>query len=379
MQWGHASFPGAGRLQNPATLHTLNAMRVTLREIADAAGLSVSTASRALNGHPAISVDTVAKVRRVAELLRYRRVRSHRRLDVTQAVAGKSVAMISLAMDPSLVALPVVAAAIKGVEAGLSEASACLRLAHVPDLKHVPRGLRPATLDGVILTGSRQGSHIAAARSSLIDQLRTLPTVWILGRPAGCWGDVVASDDYATGAMAAEHLVARGHRHLAFVNPKPDHLLFMRREDGFVARARRLGAEVRCFCEAPPGGWGLPLRPALNVETVQGLIDRLLAAEPQPTAVFAAADSVAAVVYRALAARRLRVGRDISVISGNNDHSLIAGLRPSLTTFDIHAEQIGRLAVRQLAMRLSASNASPDAELMIRPTLVEGESVAPAS
>ena len=71
----------------------------------------------------------------------------------------------------------------------------------------------------------------------------------------------------------ADYLVARGHRRLAFVNPKPDHVLFMRREDGFVARARRLGAEVQCFCEAPPGGWRLPLRPALDVETVQSLVD----------------------------------------------------------------------------------------------------------
>ena len=169
-------------------------MRVTLREIADAAGLSVSTASRALNGHPAISAGTVTRVRRVAELLRYRRVRSHRRLDITRAVAGKNVAVISLAMDPSLIALPVVTSAINGAEAGLSEAGAGLRLAHVPDLEQAPRGLHP-----------------------------------------------------------------------------------------------------------------------------------------------------------------------------------------SLTTFDIHAEQIGRLAVRQLAVRLSAPDAPPDAELMIRPTLVEGQSVATIS
>lgn len=350
-------------------------MRITLQEIADAAGLSVSTASRALNGHPAISAGTTAKVRRMAELLRYRRVRSHRRVDITQAVAGKSVAMISLAMDRALVALPVVASAISGAKAELAEAGVSVRLAHVPDLRRTPRGLQPGTLDGVILTGARQGNHFATARSGLVEQLQKLPTVWVLGRPAGCWGDVVASDDYATGAMAAEYLVARGHRHLAFVNPKPDHVLFMRREDGFVARAGRLGAAVRCFCESPPEGWSLPLRPAQDVRAVQGLVDRLLAARPRPTAVFAAADSVAVLVYRALAARRVRAGRDVSVISGNNDHGLIAGLHPSLTTFDVHAELIGRMSVRQLAMRLSAAGTAPDAELMIRPTLVEGQSV----
>ena len=352
-------------------------MRVTLREIAAAADLSISTASRALNGHPAISAETVAKVRRAAERLRYQRVRSYRRSDIALAMTRKSIAVISLGMDRSLIALPVVASAINGVEAGLSEAGASVQLAHVPDLEQVPRGLRLGVLDGVILSGPMQGRHMAAGHNKLLDPLRRLPTVWIVGRPAGCWGDAVASNDYVTGSMAAEYLVARGHRLLAFVNPKPDHLLFMRREDGFAARARRLGAEVQCFCEAPPGGWQLPLRPPLDVEAVESLVDRVLAAEPRPTAIFAAADSVATLVYRALAVREMRVGRDISVISGNNDYSLIAGLHPSLTTFDVHAEQIGRQAVRQLAMRLADPGARADTELMVQPTLVEGESVVP--
>jgi LacI family transcriptional regulator len=109
---------------------------------------------------------------------------------------------------------------------------------------------------------------------------------------------------------------------------------------------------------------------------VQTLIDELLAAQPRPTAIFAAADSVAVLVYRALAVRELRVGRDMSVISGNNDAPLIAGLHPHLTTFDVHAHEMGRLAVRQLAMRMSYPGQLPASELICDPTLVEGESVA---
>jgi len=351
-------------------------MRVTLREIADAAELSVSTASRALNGHPAISTATRDKVRRLAEQLRYRRVRSHRRLGAADGLARRNVAIVSLGMDRSLVALPVVAQALAGVEAALSEAGASVQLAHVPHLEQIPAGLQSRALDGAVLAGPMQGRQVAMAHSELVERLRRLPTVWILGRPAGCWGDAVVSNDYQTGAMAAEHLVARGHRRLAFVNPKPDHLLFVRREDWFTATARRMGAEVACFCETPPEGWHLPLEPPLHVETVQGLVDRLLAARPRPTAVFAAADSVATLVYRALAVRDLRPGSDLSVISANNDHSLIAGLHPDLTTFDIHAFQIGRLAVRQLAARIADPDAQPCTDLMIQSTLVEGRSVA---
>jgi LacI family transcriptional regulator len=279
-------------------------------------------------------------------------------------------------MDRSLVALPIIAAAIGGAEEALSEAGASVRLAHVPDPEDPPAGLLRQGLDGVILTGAMQGGLIGKARGSLIERLRGLPTVWLLGRPEGCWGDAVASNDYQTGTLAAEYLVGHGHRLLSFINPKPDHLLFRRREDGFVAAARRLGAEVRSFCESPASGWAVPLSAPRGVEMVQDLVDRLIATRPRPTAIFAAADSVAALVYRALAVRDIDVGGGISVISGNNDAPLIAGLHPRLTTFDVHAHDLGRLAIRQLAARMRGPGDLPDGELMVAPTLVEAESVA---
>jgi DNA-binding LacI/PurR family transcriptional regulator len=279
-------------------------------------------------------------------------------------------------MDRTLVGLPVIAAALNGAEAELAKAGAHVQLAHVPDLDFPPQALFAERLDGVILTGAMQGDTIHARESRLLDKLRACPTVWVVGKPKGCWGDAVIANDYQVGEFAAEYLADRGHRRAAFVNPKPDHLLFMRREDGFYAGARRRGLDAASFCEAPPGGWTLPLRPPLEVETVQTLVDRVLDSDPRPTAIFAAADSVATLVYRALAVRELRVGRDMSVISGNNDHALIAGLHPHLTTFDIHAEEIGRLAVRHLAARMSDATIRPDCELMLDAALVPGESVA---
>ena len=108
---------------------------------------------------------------------------------------------------------------------------------------------------------------------------------------------------------------------------------------------------------------------------VQELVDALLSAEAAAPAVFAAADTVATVVYRAAAVREVRVGRDISVISGNNDQALIASLYPSLTTLDIHAEQVGREAAMRLGQLLARGQNAIAAELLLEPTLVAGESV----
>ena len=193
------------------------------------------------------------------------------------------------------------------------------------------------------------------------------------------------ADDFALGSGAAEQLVASGHRQLAFLNPVPDNLLFARREDGFYSAARRLGAEVRSFCQSPPSGWPLPLQaPASRFDAVQSLIDQLLESTPRPTAVFAAADSVAALAYCILGMRGIRVGHDISVIAGNNTPGLLSIPLPHLATFDIHARKIGALAVRQLAMQIAEHsrmrNGASEAQqiscrVVVKPTFIPGESV----
>jgi LacI family transcriptional regulator len=362
-------------------------MRVTLQEVAAKAELSLSTTSRALNGHPAISDETTAKVRRIAGELRYRPVRSHRRAAASPngLLAGRDIAIVSLALDRSLFSMPVIDAAFHGAEDALLEAGARARIVHMPDLGHLPNDFRPDRLDGVILTGAMVNQFAQVCDTPAMKQLRKLPSVWLLGDPPGAWGDTVMTDDFALGTAAAEKLIGCGHRQLAFLNPVPDNLLFARREDGFYSAARRMGAEVQSYCQAPPTDSLLPLRaPASRFDAVQSLVDQLLESKPRPTAVFAAADSVAALAYCVLGMRGVRVGHDISVIAGNNTPGLLSIPLPHLATFDIHARKIGALGVRQLAIQIAEhsrvrSGASEvqqvSCRVVVRPTFIPGESV----
>ena len=354
-------------------------MKITLEMIAEAADASVSTVSRVFSGHPAISVRTAERDRHAARKLNFpMRDRTESR-DSDRVLENRTIAIVSLGMERSLLSLPAVSLAINGAEAELSQRGARVLLSHVPDLATSPQLLRTKDLAGIIVAGSSQGTVISAAKSELLNRLRQVPTVWLLGRPEGCWGDAVGSNDFLSGQMAADYLVAHGHRHLAFLNPKPDHLVFIRRGAGFRARAEALGAEVIMISQAPAGGWGLPDRAALTTDAVEPLVHKLLEMSPRPTAALAAADSVAAAVYRAFAENGIRVGADISLVSANNDEPLSAGLYPRLTTFDIHAEQIGRMAVMQLARRLVDPNFPVSSELLLVPTLVERDSVCDCS
>ncbi len=286
----------------------------------------------------------------------------------------KNVLLLMLGMDRSLVSLPVVASALHGVEKAIGEARANLMIVDLPAADRVPDILARKWVDGVILKGALQGDLAHRMNPELLLRLTTFPTVWVLGRPAGCSGDVVQVNDALVGQIAVEHLISRGHRRLAFVSPKPSHVTLMRRQASFTFAAEQAGAKVNSYL-GEERAWRLPSPAVDHVELVQGLVDKVLADQDASTAIFAPDDSVGAMVARALAARGLQPGREISLMSCNNDRALLMGVYPAITTIDVHAEAIGSRAVDQLAWRI-AHRDQPWFDAGIEPTLVEGASVA---
>ncbi|QDT46626.1 LacI family DNA-binding transcriptional regulator [Symmachiella dynata] len=356
---------------------------VTIRTVAEAANCAVSTVSRALRDDPAISEASKQRIREAAEALNYRRLRRPSVKDSTNGnghsrntLADKRLIVVTMGLDRSLTSLPVVNATLCGLEDALSGFGLRLQMTHVPDLEEIPDHLDSNELDGVFLIGPLQGRMLADSNCRLLREFRELPTVWLHGRPDGCdWGDSVGADDVLVGKMAADFLADHGHQCVAFVSPKPYQLLMLNRETGFLAQAHRRGLHVQRFVEPPTGGWTMPIKPPLTIETVQHLVDAVLATNPRPTAVFAACDGVATGIYGALTARGVQVGSEMSIIAGNNDWALISGLHPALTTFDIQAHEIGRLAVRQMESLLRTKEQLPNACLSIEPRFVRGESV----
>ena len=78
--------------------------------------VSISTVSRALRGHPAISPQTVAKVRAAADRLQYRPPRTKTRVPACRTLTSAKIGILSLRMERSLLAVPAVALAISGAE-----------------------------------------------------------------------------------------------------------------------------------------------------------------------------------------------------------------------------------------------------------------------
>ncbi len=345
-----------------------------MADVARLAGVSLGSVSRALRGSPGVAPELHRRVRDAVRRLGY--VPLRRRRAEAASLRGRTVAVLLLGMQDSLVRLPVVAAALQGAEAALGEAGARCLLANLPRPGPLPSSLERARIDGFVLKSAQQGDVLGRMDAALAERIRAVPSVWVLGRPGGAPGDAVGPAEESVGRLAAGALVRRGHRRLAFLNPKPDHALFVRRQASFTAHARRAGASVVPVLGAA-GRWTLPLGIVDGPRALGELLDRLLRMRRRPTGVFVPGDSIAAMLYRAMAERGLRPGRDLSVVSCNHETPLIAGLHPTPVTVDVHAERIGRRAVARLEERLRDPGAVYE-EIGIEPDLVEGGSVATA-
>lgn len=359
------------------SLIRMESPEVTIRDVAARAGVSPGTASRALRGHPQISEACIARVRDAAEALSYKPLRDRTGRRRRAPLAGKRIAIVMLGIDRTLASLPAVAESIHGAEEALAAAGAHPTLIDVPDPTDPPRALRRVRFDGILAKAALQGDIADAIGSKFRGVLESNAMVWMLGRPSGMSGDAVGPDDAAMGQIAAEALVAAGHTRLAVVNPKGDHQMFARRQQSFVAAAAEAGVIATCFAATRSRPRAFPLEPIMDVVQVQPLIDALLRERPTPTAIFCPADSIAALVYRALASRGVRPGEDIAVVSCNNERSLVAGLWPALTTIDAHLRRVGQLAVEQLTRRITGEFDGAAVNITVTPTLVPEASLAP--
>jgi DNA-binding LacI/PurR family transcriptional regulator len=354
--------------------------RTTITDVAKAAGVAIGTVSRVLNNHADVNADIREHVVTTARKLGYRRIRFRRKATTSGAASarGGTVGVVIFGMDDTLVQLPVVSSALQGIEQALSLEGRSLMLANIARGNRLPPFLEAGNVQGLILKGPNQGLLPLETENDLLRQLYRLPRVWLMGRLPNARGDHCNFDTEVAGRLAAEHLHAKGHRRVAFMNPKPGQTQFEKVKTAFVLACSRLGLAQSLLEVEPPQRLDWPLPSITRQDNVDQLVDEwaALPVQTRPTALFVPSDRTATQLYAALAARQLRPGRDVSIVSCNNEKSLLVHLHPALTTIDVHAELIGRRAVDLLLWRIAHPDDTVDSQVLIEPSLVEGNSVA---
>jgi LacI family transcriptional regulator len=193
----------------------------------------------------------------------------------------------------------------------------------------------------------------------------------------------VAPDSHGSGWLVAEYLWRRGHRRIAFVCTNSTHPQFIARQQGVEGYLRqrenydpalvnmrkperRVSGNGSVVPETTP--------PDLEHEVAQ-LFDR--PADRRPTAIVTANDWMTHGLYRALARRKLRIPRDVSVVGFDNMEPLCTMLTPPLTSFAVGFGAISQAATHDLLRAIDVPAYGRDASLrLIRGSIIERQSVA---
>jgi DNA-binding LacI/PurR family transcriptional regulator len=307
---------------------------VTMREVAEAAGVSIKTVSNVVNDYPFIKTATRDRVLRAIDALGYRPNLSARNLS-----RGRT-GLIALAL-PELdspyfaeMARLVIAAAAEHSWTVLIEQTDGLRSRELMALQ----GVRTHLVDGVIL------SPLALGPDEL-GETGTAPVVLLGERVSRIQLDHVAIDNVAASMEAVQHLAGSGRRRIAAVGAQA-------RESAQTAHQRLAGYRRALESAGQPYRPEL-VRPAPEWHRAAGAAAarELLRLSERPDAIFCFNDLLALGALRALYEARVDVPGEIAVVGFDDIEDGRFG-RPSLTTVAPDKPYIARTSIELLTTRL---------------------------
>lgn len=303
--------------------------RVTLKDVAMAAGVTASTVSKVVNNRSDVGAEVRQRVRETIRDLGFhpnsvaRGLRTQRS-DTLAIVTDDLEGIFTNAM-------------MRGVEDAASTAGFGVFLCNSygdPERERLQlQRLLDKQVDVLIfMSGNRVGRRPEPALS-----LHGTPFVYLYE-----YGDAevptVLPDDVGGAALAADHLLATGAKEIAFINGPPEWEATGDRMIGFSDRLAASGYALRPQCMASAERW--------SAEEGYRLTERLLRTHPEVDGLFCASDDLATGAIAAAHDRGVRIPHDVQIV-GFDDRSLAAHQRPPLTTVALPLHEMGRLAGEQ--------------------------------
>jgi LacI family transcriptional regulator len=330
--------------------------QVTLRMLAEQLGLHVSTVSRALHGKPGEgrrpgSSATIQRIRDLAEELGYQ-PNPH-----ATSLRTKRSNLIGV-LVPRLSDL-VLATVYEGIEEAASELGLSTFVTNTRDVPEVQRA-RTEMILGRRVDGMIFGD--AHTDSSFLDEVaaRGVPLI-LVSRRSGAHTSVTC-DDRLGGRLAAEHLLALGHRRLGVIAGEPYASTGMDRTAGFLEACAEAGVAVPAE---------RVVNSSFDASGGRSAAERILAGGGRPpTAIFAVNDYAAIGCMGALRDHGLSIGSDMAMV-GFNDTPLAAELPVPLTSVRSPVHEMGRRGVEILTRLVAGERAESE---VLTPVLISRES-----
>ncbi|GIF18425.1 LacI family transcriptional regulator [Actinoplanes tereljensis] len=303
--------------------------QVTLTDVAKRAGVSVATASKALNERPEVAPATRDRVRQAAEELAF-----HPNVLARGLISGntRTVGLLTDELSAARFAIPVLLGAENALGNEQMSVLLCDARGDAIRRRHYIRTLLARQVDGFIILGDSN-----QVRPSLSGEI-PVPVVY-----AYCESDdpsdlSVIADDAGGARLAAEHLVTLGRRKIAHITGDP----------GYRAARDRAAAMIEVLDAAGLPLVGEPLFGQWSQRWGRHATARLLATHPDVDAIFCGSDQIASGVTEALRDLGRTVPEDVAIVGYDNWEVLATECRPPLTTVDLNLEQLGTTAAQHL-------------------------------
>lgn len=324
------------------------ARRVSIRDVAREAGVSVTTVSHALNGKGRLNPETRRRVLEVAEQLGYRPNPAARSL--VSGRTGLIAAMASLPSDPRVEfsAFSYYSELIGGATAAAVDRDAALVVA--PPSSRGWFVWDRVALDGVIVIDPMVGDTALPVLRE-----RGIPFVTAGRDPGGHTRDaVVASDDRASTREVLDHLADRGATNVALVTIPPVISYIRDTVHAYEAwcgehgrRPRVVTADITDMVERPD-------------ETLAAMVDEALARPDAPDAIFAPIELVGVAIHGTLLARGHAVPGDLMLVTTHDAGTAAAA---HITTLEWDHRAMGRQAT-DLLLDLIDGRRGPPCEVL---------------
>ncbi len=302
--------------------------RATISDVASLAGVSIATASKALNGRQDVRDSTRQRVIAAAAELAFQPNALARGL-----LSGQTRTVGLLTSDSAgRFGIPVLLGAEDAFGAGEMAVLLCDARGDAIREQHHLRALLSRRVDGLIVVGESTDPRPSVSRDLPV------PVVYAYG-PSDDPSDVsFVPDDVGGAILAVRHLLALGRRRIAHVTGPV----------GYKAARDRAEGLDEALAEAGMARAGETLWGTWSQRWGRHAAEMLLRSEPELDAVFCGSDQIAAGFVEAARELGRRVPDDLAVVGYDNWEVLAAETRPPLTTVDPDLERLGRTAAQHL-------------------------------
>jgi LacI family transcriptional regulator len=326
---------------------TRNDAQTSLRDIADAAGVSTATVSRALNDRPDINDDTKRLVKQLAASLNYKPN------ILAQSLVNKSTHILGVII-PSL-ETTIFSTMLSGIQevaalAGYRVIICTSNESHETEIANI-QALMNDMIDGLLICHS---VHTNTYEHLRVHMGKRIPIVQFYRVSLELTIPKILADDERGGEQATEYLIRKGCRNIAMLLGPKELSISQARLKGYQKALQRhqikFNKKLLAYVD-------------FTLDSVLKALEQWLKLRPEIDAILSISDRSAAQIIHHLKAKKINVPRKIRVVGFGNEF-VAEMLDPKLTTFDTHTRVIGEEASRLIIEQIISGDRSISTKLV---------------